>query len=61
MKAKERTKKELIKAITAKVVKAKPMVKNDFIGGLKYKNKATLARYLKKVRVDKDGYGIRLD
>ena len=57
---KEMTKKELIKAIKAKVVKAKPMVRDDFVRGLKYKNKATLVRYLRKAKVDRDGYGISL-
>jgi hypothetical protein len=56
----EMTKAELIKAIERKVAKAKPILRNDFIGSLKYKNKPTLARYLKNARVDKDGYGIRV-
>lgn len=54
------TKAELIKAIERKVARAKPLVKDDFIKSLKYHNKATLARYLSRVRVDSDGYGIRL-
>lgn len=54
------TKAELIKAIEQKVAKAKPIVKDDFVRGLKYKKKATLVRYLKRAKVDKDGYGISL-
>jgi hypothetical protein len=54
------TKVELIQAIKEKVKRAKPSVKNDFIKGLKYKNKATLKRYLRKTKVDRDGYGISL-
>jgi len=54
------TKAELIKAIKRKVAKAKPIVKDDFIRGLKYKNRATLVRYFSKAKVDKDGYGISL-
>lgn len=54
------TKAELIQAIKEKVKRAKPSVKNDFIRGLKYKDKATLKRYLKRARVDRDGYGISL-
>ena len=57
---KEMTKAELIEAISKKVRRAKPIVKNDFINGLKYKNKAELRRLLKKVKVDRDGYGISL-
>jgi hypothetical protein len=54
------TKAELIKAIEHKVARAKPIVKNDLIRGLKSKKKSTLIRYLNNARVDKDGYGIRL-
>jgi len=54
------TKAEIIEAIKRKVAKAKPLVKDDFIRGLKYKNKTTLKRYLKKAKVDRDEYGISL-
>jgi hypothetical protein len=54
------TRAELIRAIKRKVSKTKPIVRDDFIKGLKYKNKATLVRYLNKAKVDKDGYGISL-
>ena len=54
------TKAELIKAIKGKVAKAKPMIRDDFVRGLKYKNKTTLVRYFKKAKVDKDGCGISL-
>lgn len=54
------TKAELIKAIKQKVARAKPIVRDDFVRGLKYKNKVTLVRYLNKAKVDKDGYGISL-
>lgn len=57
-KTEEMTKAELIQAITVKVKRAKPIVKNDFIRGLKYQNKTQLKRYLKKAKVDRDGYGI---
>ena len=60
MRIKEMTKAELIKGIKRKVARAKPIVKDDFVRGLKYKNKATLVRYFKKAKVDKDGYGISL-
>ncbi len=56
----ELTKEELIKAISKKVSKAKPIVKNDFLSGLKYKNKPYLQRILRVVKVDRDGYGIKL-
>jgi hypothetical protein len=58
--ARQMTKAELVKAIERKIAKAKPALRNDFVGSLKYKNKSTLVRYLKNARVDKDGYGIRV-
>jgi len=57
---KEMTKAELIKGIKRKVAKAKPIVRDDFVRGLKYENKATLLRYFKKVKVERDGWDISL-
>jgi hypothetical protein len=57
---KDMTKAELIKAFTKKVAKASPLIKSDLIRSLKYKNKATIRRYLNNARVDRDGNGIRL-
>ena len=57
---KEMTKAELIEAIEKKVAKAEPRLRKDFIRGLKYQNKATLRRYLKKAKVVDRGYGISL-
>ena len=56
----EMTKAQLIQAIASKVKRADPMIRDDLIRGLKYKDKATLVRYLSKVRVDSGGNGIRL-
>jgi hypothetical protein len=57
---KKMTKVELIKAIERKIARARPIVTDDLVRSLKYKSKATLVRYLKTARVDRDGSGIRL-
>lgn len=54
------TNEELIEAIGKKVRRAKPLVKATFLRGLKYRTKPELERMLKKARVSRDGYDIRL-
>lgn len=58
--ARDTTKAELIKAIERKISKAKPLVKDGFVRGLKYQKKSELARLLRDIKVDRDGYGFRL-
>ena len=57
---KEKTNAELIREIERKVRRAKPFIRDGFVSGLKYKKKSELKRIHKKVKVDRDGYGISL-
>ena len=60
MRKEKPTKADLIRAIELKVQRADPLIRDDFVKGLKYKNKSTLKRYLRKVKVDRDRKGISL-
>ena len=52
------TKNELIRLITKKVENAKPIAKQVFVNGLKYKTKKELQDILHGVMVSEDGYDI---
>ena len=54
----EITKAELIKSITYKAQKAKPMVRETFTSGLKYKSKKELIRLNNRMRVSRSGWDI---
>ncbi len=54
----EMTKAELIKSITHKAQKAKPMVRELFTGGLKYRRKKELIRLNNKMIVSRSGWDI---
>lgn len=54
------TKVELIQAIGKKIRKAKPQVRQLTLRGLQYKTKPELERMLKKIRVSRDGWDIRV-
>ena len=60
MKTERVTKASLIRQIGAKTQKVKPFIREPFMKGLKSKSKAELER-LSKLRVDRDGYGMRFD
>ncbi|MFC1899981.1 hypothetical protein ACFLYN_00130 [Chloroflexota bacterium] len=57
---KDMTKAELIKSIGKKIKSVKPFIRDPFIKSLKYKTKKELARINRRIRPDKDGYGMYL-
>jgi thiamine biosynthesis lipoprotein ApbE len=56
----DKTRAEIIREITGKVKRAKPVVKIPFLKSLRYEKKSELSRINRVVKVDRNGYGIQL-